>query len=255
VTAPVNKLQHYFNSSVDDFDGAYHDVGRRYHLIQRYKIINEEFEHACGRPGDGPWLDAGCGAGVLACSLAARNFNVLGIDISPKMIERAVAKAKSAGVSERASFQVGNLESLPFATGSLAGVVSSGVIEYSSDPRIVLAEFARVLRPAAPFIVTLNNIMSPFRWLSGPAKKPLLLFTGSFQRSLMSRAYSLAQGKKLLADVGLITTGSRRHTFAFNVKTLWFPPLVVARRLEVLSQFPILRQLAWGLVITGRRAE
>lgn len=44
-------------------------------------------------------LDLGCGTGFLALQLVARSHHVTGVDLSPLMLERAQAKATSAGLS------------------------------------------------------------------------------------------------------------------------------------------------------------
>src|SRR5256885_665559 len=109
-----NNIRNYFDSSVDFFDQAYQDVRRRYHLIRRKDTMLEELTLLDRRQDSGPWLDAACGAGLLACEMAARGYKVFGIDFAPNMISRASANAARLGLSERTSFQVGNLAELPY---------------------------------------------------------------------------------------------------------------------------------------------
>jgi SAM-dependent methyltransferase len=186
--------------------------------------------------------------------MAARGLQVVGIDFSPAMIERARARADHLGLAGRAAFTEGSLESLPFATGAVSGIVCAGVIEYFPDPRPVLAELVRVLRPGGALIVTFNNVLSPVRWLWRPAlalrarllKRPPPTFT--------NHAYTTRSASRLLAGAGLTVQHWRRHTFAIQLtRSLWLPPPPLARRLEVLSRVPLWRSLAWGLIAVCRR--
>src|SRR5262245_6869943 len=160
MTQNRHRVRDYFGSSVDEFDVGYQDVSRRYHLIERYKTILEEFGRLGRQPQHGCWLDAGCGAGLLACAIGIKGFHVIGVDFTTEMVEHCVQNAKRAGLSSRVAFSLGDVESLPFRTGSLGGLISSGLIEYLAVPQRAFAEFARVLRPGAPFILTFNNILS-----------------------------------------------------------------------------------------------
>ena len=248
-------ISDYFDLAVDTFDEGYLDLKRRYHLIRRHDVIIEELERLCCAPGDGPWLDAGCGAGVLAFEVAARNFYILGVDLSRNMIERCMANARRFKLSSNTAFQIGDVESLPYADSSMAGVICSGVIEYCEEPEIVLAEFARVLRPGAPIIITFNNALSPYRFVSGPVKRLAQRLIRGKTSLPENQAYALRRARRLLAAAGISVVGWRWHTFACRVRESWFPPLMIARRLEILSRIPVARGLGWGLVIVGRRTN
>ena len=248
-------ISDYFDLAVDTFDEGYLDPKRRYHLIRRHDVIIEELERLGCVPGDGPWLDAGCGAGVLAFEVAARDFYILGVDLSRNMIERCLENARRFGLESKTAFQIGDVESLPYADSSMAGVICSGVIEYCEEPEIVLAEFARVLRPGAPIIITFNNALSPYRWVSGPVKRLAQRLIRGKTSLPENRAYALGRARRLLAAAGISVVGWRFHTFACRVRESWFPPLIIARRLEILSRIPVARGLGWGLVIVGRRAN
>ena len=98
---------------------------------------------------DGIVLDVGCGPGRTTGSLAARGLRVVGIDLSPGMIE--VARRDHP----RLDFRVGTMTALDFPDSSLAAVVSWWSIIHL--PRDVvpqaLAEFHRVLAPGGVLLV------------------------------------------------------------------------------------------------------
>lgn len=64
----------------------------------------------------GPVLDVGCGTGELALFLARRGHDVLGIDLSPRAVDQATAKARWRRV-ERAHFLVWDALDLPDLAG------------------------------------------------------------------------------------------------------------------------------------------
>jgi len=251
----MSLIPDYFDVMVDTFDQGYLDVKRRYHVIKRRDVIMEELGRLGSMPDDVPWLDAGCGAGVLALEIAARDLSVHGIDFSTNMVRRCLANSTRLRLTGKTTFLVGDLQSLPYADNSLAGVICSDVIEYCSEPSIVVAELARVLRPGAPIIITFNNALSPFRWVSGPVKRLAQRLIRGKTLLPKNRAYTLWGARRLLTLAGIAVVGWRWHTFACRVRQSWLPPLFIARRLEGLSRIPVLCGLGWGLVIVGRRAE
>lgn len=96
-------------------------------------------------------LDVGCGAGLDALVAAAAvgpAGDVVGVDITPEMIERANEAASSSPSSAHIAFVVADAaERLPFGDGSFDAVESNGCLNLSPRKRELLAEVHRVLRP------------------------------------------------------------------------------------------------------------
>lgn len=91
-------------------------------------------------------LDAGCGTGTLATTLAERYAcKVWGVDASPEMLDVARAKAP-AGVG----FKEGRAEALPFKDGWFERVVATLAVHLWDRP-LAFAEIARVLSPGGRF--------------------------------------------------------------------------------------------------------
>ena len=60
-------------------------------------------------------LDVGCGGGVAACLIANKiGSRVVGIDLSPVMIDRARVRAEREGCGDRVEFRVVDVYDLPF---------------------------------------------------------------------------------------------------------------------------------------------
>ena len=93
-------------------------------------------------------VDAGCGTGVHAHALGARGFDVVGVDFASGMLARAAAKPGGASGWVQADLHA----ALPFADGSVDGVLSVFALQFLSPGRFA-TEIARVLRPGAPALV------------------------------------------------------------------------------------------------------
>ena len=101
---------------------------------------------------DGNWVvgDLGCGSGHLTALLAPFVGRVIAVDASSSMLDRA--KARLAGV-QHVELRSGELEVLPVADGELDAAVISLVLHHTPDPRRVIAEAMRVLKPGGRLLV------------------------------------------------------------------------------------------------------
>ena len=106
------------------------------------------------RPLDGlTVLDAGCGAGAQCEWLLAEGAEVMGVDISPAMIQSA---AKRCG--GRGRFWVADLaEPLNLPSDCIDGVTSSLVLHYLRDWQIPLRSFAQTLRPGGWVVLSVDH--------------------------------------------------------------------------------------------------
>jgi len=89
-------------------------------------------------------LDLACGTGDIAYALHARGARVVGLDLTPRMIELARTKAAPGA---RPSFLVGDMMALPFADESFDLVTTGYGIRNVPTIAPALAEIRRVLRP------------------------------------------------------------------------------------------------------------
>jgi ubiquinone/menaquinone biosynthesis C-methylase UbiE len=91
------------------------------------------------------WLDVACGAGNLAELAAGAGAVVTGIDLSPRLVEVARARAEAGGFE--IAYSVGDAENLPVEDASFDVVVSSVGMIFAPDHARVASELARVTRP------------------------------------------------------------------------------------------------------------
>jgi SAM-dependent methyltransferase len=102
-------------------------------------------------------LDAGCGSGAQAQWLMEQGADVVGVDVSPRMIEEA--ERRCAG---RGRFLVADLaEPLPLDPGSLDGITCSLALHYLADWGVPLRSFASALRPGGWAVISLDHPFGP----------------------------------------------------------------------------------------------
>ena len=95
-------------------------------------------------------LDLACGTGDISFDLASRGARVIGLDITPRMLQLARAKRESSPIRPR--FLAGDMMALPFADAQF-DVVSTGYgIRNVPVIEPALAEIKRVLRSGGVFV-------------------------------------------------------------------------------------------------------
>jgi SAM-dependent methyltransferase len=98
------------------------------------------------------WLDAACGPGIVSRRLASLAGAVLGIDLTPAMVDVARREAAAAGI-ENATFEVGDATATGHAGDSFDGAMTRFSIHHLPAPGRLLDELARVVRPGGRIVV------------------------------------------------------------------------------------------------------
>jgi N-acetylglutamate synthase-like GNAT family acetyltransferase/SAM-dependent methyltransferase len=94
-------------------------------------------------------LDIGSGAGIdclIAAGRVGLTGKVIGLDMTPEMIERARRNAREAG-AKNVEFRLGEAEKMPVEDETVDWLISNCVINLSTDKPAVFREVARVLKP------------------------------------------------------------------------------------------------------------
>lgn len=93
-------------------------------------------------------VDTGCGTGRLARRMAARGHQVLGVDTSVEMLQKA--REEVPGIA----FVLAAMNKLPLPDASIDLVTNALAMTHVADLHSVLTEWARVLRPGGSAIIT-----------------------------------------------------------------------------------------------------
>jgi SAM-dependent methyltransferase len=201
------------------------------------------------KPGE-TVLDLGSGAGIDAF-LAAREVGpegrVIGVDMTPQMLDRARRNAAAAG-HDNVEFREGRLEALPAEDASIDAITSNCVINLVPDKAAVFREVARVLKPGGRMVVADIVLDAP---LPEAVARDLAAWVGCISGALPRQEYvrlveSAGLGSvEILKDVDqgaameavapdqvrdlLERTGAKREDLAGAVRSVTFRAVKPAR--------------------------
>jgi arsenite methyltransferase len=143
--------------------------------------------YAAARPGE-TVLDLGSGAGI-DCFLAAREVGasgrVIGVDMTPEMLERARQNAARGGFAN-VEFREGRLEALPIEGASVDAITSNCVINLVPDKAPVFREAARVLKPGGRMVI--SDIVLDGR-LPEAIEKDVFAYVGCVSGAMLREEY------------------------------------------------------------------
>jgi len=179
-------------------------------------------------------LDLGSGAGFdcfLAASQVGDKGRVIGVDMTPEMLEKARENAKKIN-STNVEFRLGEIEHLPLADNSVDVVISNCVINLSPEKRRVFDEAYRVLKPGGRLMVSDIVLL---RELPEALKNSIEAYVGCLSGAVLRNEYLGTIKAAGFKDVEVIDEAS-------------FP-------MELLANDPTAKQLIENLKVSVQKVE
>ena len=166
----IDRVREYWHQHIHDLEITTHPVGSRgffddldqYHFEKLHHLLRlVNFDGYRGRRV----LEVGCGAGVDLARFAKGGASVVGVDLSSSAIDLARANFEQQGLT--GDFRVADGEALPFEDNSFDLVFAHGVVQYTADPKRLVEECRRVLKPGGEAVFQVYNRVS---WLNALSK-------------------------------------------------------------------------------------
>jgi arsenite methyltransferase len=174
-------------------------------------------------------LDLGSGGG-LDCFLAAKQVgptgHVIGVDMTPEMLERARAAAEKMGISN-VEFRYGFLEELPVEDNHVDVILSNCVINLAPDKAPVFAEAFRVLKPGGLFSVSDIIIRGE---LSAELKKDMEAWSACVSGAIPEQEYIEKLAAAGFTDIQVTATGEFTEALPFVPSGVPFSALIKAHK-------------------------
>ena len=169
-------------------------------------------------------VDLGSGGGI-DCFLAARKVGptgrVIGVDMTPEMIDRA-RQAAAKGSYANVEFRLGEIESLPVADAAADVIISNCVINLSPDKPRAFREAFRILKPGGRLAVSDIVLLEP---LPETVRRSVEMWAGCVAGAMLRDEYLAAIRAAGFADVeveseksaaGLLGESDARELLAAN---------------------------------------
>lgn len=219
----------------------------RFADLKRLQFIQENLRSEVSH---GKILDVGCGNGIISLQLGRAGFNVKGIDVSDKAIEKAIKTNPFPNVV----FEVTDAETLEASGEIFDAIICSEVLEHLQQPASLLKELTKVLKVDGLLIVTVPNGIGPREslvtkpilhirknntlWKIVTKLKSILGYSG---KTIQSEAdnldhiqfFTLRALRGLAKETGFRITATRASNFIDDV----FPISLLTRRLKFLQRW------------------
>jgi len=217
--ATTAEVREYWNRHIHDLEITRHPVGSRgffddldqYHFEKLHHLLRlVDFDGYRSRSV----LEVGCGAGVDLARFAKGGATVTGVDLARAAIDLARANFAQQGLEGR--FEVADGEHLPFPDNSFDLVYAHGVVQYTADPRQLIQECHRVLRPGGRAVFQVYNRIS---WLNALSK--LMKVGLEHDDAPVLLKFSVGEFRRLLAGFKEITIVPERFPVKSRLHGGW----------------------------------
>ncbi len=244
--SPMHEREHDKTFTAEDYDERYYAGHiRRYEegvYGNRVAWITKYLQGVSGKLV----LDAGSGMGFFSEAARSEGARVVSLDFSPAALRVYRRRVAQTGPAQR-TLLAGSVEELPFPDGCFDFAMAIDVIEHLYQPKLLLSELFRVLRPGGRAIVETDNDATYFtkrgfrrvnNWLE--ARTELGKKLERIRAEVKSSSLHVETFDRSSLDAAL-----RKAGFSV-VRSETFPYLPVRSR-DALLRFPLLRPLSDAL--------
>jgi SAM-dependent methyltransferase len=189
-------------------------------------------------------LEIGCGIGTDLVRFAAGGARIAGVDVSETAIRLARQNMDLHG--HRADvFAVADGAALPLPDVSVDVVYAHGVLQYSADPRAIVQESRRVLRPGGTAIFMVYNRVS---WLMALSK--IMKVGLEHQDAPGLRLYSIPEFRSLLEGFSSVRLVPERFPVKSRLHRGWKAAAFNGVFVGVFNALPrgLVRRFGWHLM-------
>lgn len=243
-------------------------------LVRRKEHVLRLFKKYIGRTS-GPLFDVGCGAGEYLAEIGGPGVSVFGMDASEEMVRTTDALLAGRGWPGRPGLVRGDIDHVPFRSGSFQAVLCIGVIGYLEHDEKALSELHRLVQPGGYLLLNVRNLNAltsfhyhvrvKFRHLLkhgwAGIRSAVSMVTTTGRGGWTSRAYNIRKLETLVASTGFERIEGL--TFGYELRPLSMLGVNgrTVVRLETLLEkmmmgmpFRRLRYAGWGYVGVFRKS-
>jgi ubiquinone/menaquinone biosynthesis C-methylase UbiE len=151
----IELVKEFYEKTAKEYDKDYETpYWKLYH-----EITWENIKHFLPWRKDGVILDAGGGTGYWAIRLAKRGYRVVLTDISESMLKVAEKKIKTEKLQDQIRIRVADIRDMSsFASNYFDMALAEGdPVSYCLNPEKAIRELARVVKPKAPVVVSVDS--------------------------------------------------------------------------------------------------
>lgn len=178
-------------------------------------------------------LDVGCGAGVVARTLARRpafRGKVTAIDLSEYLVRAGEGFARAEGSADRIEFFVGDTQQLMLKDASFDAAIAHTLLSHVEQPLSVLQELRRVVTPGGLIGIFDGDYASITFGHEDPATSER--FDRIVRNAVITNALVMRQLPRLIAQAGLQVVAFIPHTLAEAGKAeYWYSSIQSFRRI------------------------
>lgn len=160
-------------------------------------------------------LDLGSGAGLdmfVASKKVGETGKVIGVDMTPAMIEKAKRNAEELGITN-VDFRFGDIEDMPVDDSSVDVVISNCVINLAPSKGKVFKEAFRVLRPGGRLMVSDIVLSKP---LPKEVSDEVITYTGCIGGAILDEEYLQHMRNAGFADVKIVSKAGQSMYGAYS---------------------------------------